>query len=232
MQFKCQTVLFQTIQFSISTQFCSIWPIDRTLLSSTTLGRVDLGSMAKKGYSAFPKAPALLDILTFKLFNVISRILVRGSCPTTVVQLEYSTIPSRVGQKLTLKNQLLTLWEECKYKVRLKNLITWHKILSFNLTGWDLSFNLVTPCGPQTPFIGVRSALISLVKSHQRQHKKSSYELFEPILIYIFHHRRETDFFLSRVFHKNIWRVSLVREITEFSISFWFHLLSYFFFLF
>ena len=37
-QFKCQTVLFQTIQFSTSLQFNFIWPIDRTLLGATTTG--------------------------------------------------------------------------------------------------------------------------------------------------------------------------------------------------
>ena len=34
-----QTFLFQTIQFSISMQFSSVWPIDRTLFGATTLGR-------------------------------------------------------------------------------------------------------------------------------------------------------------------------------------------------
>ena len=34
-----KTVLFQTLLFSISTQFSSIWPIDRTLLATTTLGQ-------------------------------------------------------------------------------------------------------------------------------------------------------------------------------------------------
>ena len=33
-----KTILFQAIQFSISTQFSSIWPIDRTLSGATTLG--------------------------------------------------------------------------------------------------------------------------------------------------------------------------------------------------
>ena len=32
-------VLFQTIQFSISRQFSSIWPIDRTLSGATTQGQ-------------------------------------------------------------------------------------------------------------------------------------------------------------------------------------------------
>ena len=38
---------------------CSIRPIDRTLLDSTTPARVELGAMAIKRCSTFPKAPAL-----------------------------------------------------------------------------------------------------------------------------------------------------------------------------
>ena len=61
-----QTVLFQTIQFNIITQFKC-----QTLLFEAWIGpyqvlplraRVDLEVMAMKGYSAFPKAPALLDL--------------------------------------------------------------------------------------------------------------------------------------------------------------------------
>ena len=52
-----KTVLLQAAQFSISTQFSSIWPIDMTLSGAT---RVDLGAMAMKGYSIFPKGPVLL----------------------------------------------------------------------------------------------------------------------------------------------------------------------------
>ena len=37
----------------------SIYPIERNLTTTTT-PRVELGAMAIKGYSAFPKAPALL----------------------------------------------------------------------------------------------------------------------------------------------------------------------------
>ena len=46
-QFKCQTVLFDSL----------IGPY----LVLTLLVRVDLGVMALKGYSAFPKVPALLE---------------------------------------------------------------------------------------------------------------------------------------------------------------------------
>ena len=44
-----KTVLFQTIQFNISTQFSSIWPIDRTLSGATTPGQSGLGSVGKEG---------------------------------------------------------------------------------------------------------------------------------------------------------------------------------------
>ena len=56
---KCKPVLFQAIQFSITTQFSSIWPIDMTLLGVTTPS--DVNAMAVNGYSAFPIAPALLE---------------------------------------------------------------------------------------------------------------------------------------------------------------------------
>ena len=38
-QFRCQTVLVQAIQSSISTQFISILPIDRTLSGANTQGK-------------------------------------------------------------------------------------------------------------------------------------------------------------------------------------------------
>ena len=40
--------------------------------------RVDLGVKAMKRYSAFPKAPAILEHLTIRLFSIISRTLVGG----------------------------------------------------------------------------------------------------------------------------------------------------------
>ena len=56
-----QTVLFQTIQFSISTQFSSIWLLDRTLSSATTQGQAGAGSDVNKGVLHIPQAPALLE---------------------------------------------------------------------------------------------------------------------------------------------------------------------------
>ena len=56
-----KTVPFETIQFSISTQFISIWPMDRASSGAATSGQNNLGVMVMKGYSAFPKAPALQE---------------------------------------------------------------------------------------------------------------------------------------------------------------------------
>ena len=52
--------------------------------------RVDLGPMAMKEYSAFPKAPALLE-LTIRLFSVISRTFIGGSDLSSEMQSVYST---------------------------------------------------------------------------------------------------------------------------------------------
>ena len=53
-QFQCQkTVPFQTIKFSISTLFSSIWPIERTLSGATTLGQSGPGSDGNVGVLRF-----------------------------------------------------------------------------------------------------------------------------------------------------------------------------------
>ena len=48
-QFECQTVLFQKIQFSMSTQFSSIWPINRTLSGTTIPYLCGPGNNGNKG---------------------------------------------------------------------------------------------------------------------------------------------------------------------------------------
>ena len=57
-QLNVKTVLFRTIQLSMSTQFSSIWLIDKVIPPRVT---VDLKAMAMKEYSAFPKAPAFVE---------------------------------------------------------------------------------------------------------------------------------------------------------------------------
>ena len=49
-----KTVLFQTIQFSISTQFSYIWPIDRTLSGVTTPGQSGSRNNSNEGVLRIP----------------------------------------------------------------------------------------------------------------------------------------------------------------------------------
>ena len=53
-QLNVKTVLFQVIQFNIGMQFSSIWPIDRTLSGTTTLGQSGLGSDGNEGVLHIP----------------------------------------------------------------------------------------------------------------------------------------------------------------------------------
>ena len=52
-------VLFQTIQFSISTQLSSIWPIDKNLSDATTLGQSGPGSDGSKGILHIPQSSSI-----------------------------------------------------------------------------------------------------------------------------------------------------------------------------
>ena len=56
-------VLFQTIQFSISTQFSFIWPIDRTLLGATTPGQSEPGSNSNKEVFCIPQSSNITGTL-------------------------------------------------------------------------------------------------------------------------------------------------------------------------
>ena len=54
-----KTVLLETIQFIISTQFSSIWPIDRTLSGAATPGQSGPGSDVNKGVLHIPQSSSI-----------------------------------------------------------------------------------------------------------------------------------------------------------------------------
>ena len=56
-----ETVLFHAIHLSISTQFSSIKPIERTVSGATILGHVGPESDGNKEVLAFPKSLAFLE---------------------------------------------------------------------------------------------------------------------------------------------------------------------------
>ena len=51
----------KTSKYTVKILSSSIWPINRAVSSANLQARVDLGVMVMKGYSAFPKIPALLE---------------------------------------------------------------------------------------------------------------------------------------------------------------------------
>ena len=51
-----KTVPFQTIQFSINTQFSSIWPLDSALSGATIPGQSGPGSDGNEGVLRIPKS--------------------------------------------------------------------------------------------------------------------------------------------------------------------------------
>ena len=55
----CQTVLFQTIQFSLSTQFSWIWPIDGTLSGATTPVQSGSGRDDNEGVIRIPQSSCI-----------------------------------------------------------------------------------------------------------------------------------------------------------------------------
>ena len=93
MQFKCQTILFEAILFSISALFSSIWPIDRTQSVSITKPEWPWERWQWRGTSYFPKLPHYGN-LTIRLFSVIFRTLFGKSYASVEMQSVYSTVPA------------------------------------------------------------------------------------------------------------------------------------------
>ena len=54
-----KTVPFQTIQFRVSMQFCSIWPIDWTLSGATIPGQSGTGSDGNEGVLHIPQSSSI-----------------------------------------------------------------------------------------------------------------------------------------------------------------------------
>ena len=56
MQLKVKTILFQEIQFGMSAQFSSIWPIDKPLSGATTVDQSEPDSDGNKGILRIPQS--------------------------------------------------------------------------------------------------------------------------------------------------------------------------------
>ena len=58
---KCKNSQLQTIQFSVITQFSSIWPIGRTLSGATTPGQSGPGSNSNEGTLSIPQSSSITE---------------------------------------------------------------------------------------------------------------------------------------------------------------------------
>ena len=88
-----KSVLFQTIQFSISTQFNSICPIDRTLQGATILSQSEPGSEGNEGVLRIPQSSCISGIsISDGLLSYSGHWLWGGGL--TPLQSVYSTSPA------------------------------------------------------------------------------------------------------------------------------------------
>ena len=95
-----KTVQFQTIQFSISTQFkcqTSIWPIDRTLSGATTLGQSRTGSDGNKGVFRIPQSSRITEASPSDCLMSYTGHSLGESNPSAEIQTEYSAAPAYWG---------------------------------------------------------------------------------------------------------------------------------------
>ena len=89
-----KTVLFQTIQFNISTQLSSIWPIHRTLSSATTPGQSGPGSDGNEGVFNIPQIFSITGISPSEcLVSYPGHSLGEFFPPSAEMQLVYFTAP-------------------------------------------------------------------------------------------------------------------------------------------
>ena len=83
-----KTVLFLKIQFNISTQFSSIWSIDRTLSGATTPNQSEHGSYGNEGVLRIPQTSPSDCSVSYPGH------MLGGSYPSTEMKLVYSTVPT------------------------------------------------------------------------------------------------------------------------------------------
>ena len=86
-----KTVHFQSIQFSISTQFSSIWPIDKALSGTTTQGQSGSESDGNEGVHRIPQSSRITRTSPSDCLMSYPGHLLAGPYPSTEMQSVYST---------------------------------------------------------------------------------------------------------------------------------------------
>ena len=93
-----KTVLFKRIQFSISTQFSSIWPMDRTLSDATTPGQSEPGSDNNDGVLHIPQSSSIIGASTSDCFVSYQGHLLVGGLTTLQRSSRYILQPLMTGK--------------------------------------------------------------------------------------------------------------------------------------
>ena len=88
-----QIVLFQTIQFSKTTLFISIWPTDRTLSCATTLGQSAPGSDSNKEVICILQSSSITGASQLDCLVSYPGHSLGESYPSAEIQSVYSTAP-------------------------------------------------------------------------------------------------------------------------------------------
>ena len=100
-----KTVLFQAIQFSISSQFSSIWAIDRTLLSATNPAHCGPGNDGNEGILRIPQSSSITGALPSDcLESYLGHSLGLGVLPYMRVSVGVFYSASWLGQQITEVN--------------------------------------------------------------------------------------------------------------------------------
>ena len=114
-----KTVLFQTIQFSISSQFSSIWIIDKSLSGATTQSKSGPESNRNKEEHRTPQNSSITGTsLSDCLESFLGHSLVVGGVfPSAEIQLVYSAAPADCAYRVLNMTLDFTWWWDSSSRV-------------------------------------------------------------------------------------------------------------------
>ena len=93
--FLFQAIQFrQIVQFSISTQFSSIQPIDRALSGTTTPGHSEPGCNGNEGVPHIPQSSSISGTSQSDCLESYPRYSLGGDLTSAEMQSVYSTVPA------------------------------------------------------------------------------------------------------------------------------------------
>ena len=98
--------LFQTIQFSISTQFSAIWPVDRALSGATTPGQREPGSKGNEEVLLIPQSSSITGTLPSDCLVSYPGHSLGESYPSAEKQSVYSTALANWAKEAWLSHKL------------------------------------------------------------------------------------------------------------------------------